>query len=461
VDGRVKVYLDNSQMEAYLTVYGPANGGTPVSLEQAQAALTENGVVEGIMIEAVNQALQPDDWEKTILVARGRPAQDGVDGSIEYKFPQVNEALKPIVMEDGRVDYKTLNLFHNVVRGQLLAVRIPPQPGVPGITVRGRTLLPKGGKNVVLPRGKNTVVDESGNQLYAVVDGHVSIVDNKVTVHNVLELKGDIDLSSGNIDFVGSVAIKGNITSGFVVKASGDVQVNGTIEGALVEAGGNVLVKNGIAGGYKAFVKANGSIFAKFAENAKMESNGDVVISDAIVQCVVKANGSIRVEGKKGTIVGGMLQAGEEISARTIGSPLSPQTSLEVGINPQLREESKNINHLFLEKRKALDTVSQHLSAYQKSAINIDNLPDKRKLVIIRLLDDFKKLKEELQEIEAKKEALDSEMNRIQKGRVKVSDTVYPGVQITIGHSIYTVNDSMRMVLFALDQGDVRPGALR
>jgi len=461
LDGYAKVFITGDGMSAYLTVYGPRTGGRSLTMQEVLEVVRGAGVVEGIDINNIAEALKSENWEKSFIVAHGTPPRDGVDGRIEYKISLPDKRGKPVELEDGRVDFRNLNLFTNVARGQLLAVRTPPVAGVPGKTVTGRTVVPKAGKNIPLPRGKNTVANESDTHLYAVIDGHVTMVEGKINVNTVLELSGDVDYSTGNIDYIGNVVVRGNITTGFTVKAGGDIEVNGVIEGAVVIAKGNILVKNGIAGGHKAQITAGGSLFARFVENARVEVEGDVIVSEGIIQSQVKAGNNILVEGRKGVIVGGTLQAVEEITARVIGSSLSPQTILEVGSNPHLREERKQINLEYQEKKKAFDNLNLYLHAYQKSGITMDNLPSKRKLALVQLLSEYKVLKTELEELTARKQLIEQELGRLQKGRVKVSDIAYPGVQITIGQAQFSLNDPIRRALFCLHEGDVKVEPLR
>ncbi|MGE5371332.1 MAG: DUF342 domain-containing protein [Solirubrobacterales bacterium] len=457
----IKVSISPDGMEASLFILIPP-GGKPATMEAALSALREDGVVEGIDHEQVRHAIQEYNAGRSISVARGISAQDGLDGRLEYHFELPDDdKMKPAEMEDGRVDYRNLNLINNVRRGELLVTRIPPKLGQPGTTVTGKPVVPKMGKSVPMPRGKNTVADEGGNYLYASSDGHVSIIDNKVTVNQVFEVAGDVDFASGNIEFVGNVFVRGNITSGFTVKAGGDVEVNGVIESAQVFAAGNILVKNGITGGHKAYVRAGGSIFAKFIENARIEAGNDVVINDAIVQSFVRANNYVRCEGRKGTIVGGTIQAGEEISAKVLGSALTPATVLEVGVNPVLREEYKTVMQQYAEKKRAFENVCQYLAVYQKSAVSLENLPDKRKLAVLKLLEDYKTQKVEVANLEDRKIQLETELEKMQRGRVKVHDIVYPGVQIVIGQAMYTVNDPLKYAMFIVDQGEVRMTSLR
>lgn len=460
-DGYAKVYISDDGMAAYLTVYGPKNGGRSINMQGILAALKDAGVVEGIEFGRLTECLKSENWDRPMLVAKGTAAQDGIDGRLEYQFMKPSKTAKPVELEDGKVDFRNLNLFISVSEGELLVLRTPPIPGVPGITVTGRAIAPRAGKNFPLPRGKNTVPNQDDTELLAAIDGHVMIVDGKVTVHTVLEISGSVDYSTGNIDYIGNVRIRGNITTGFTVKAGGDIEVNGVIEGATVIAKGNIVVKNGIAGGHKGLVRAGGSLFTRFVENARVEVEGDVIISEAIIQSVVSANRSIRVEGRKGVIVGGTLQAGEEISARVIGSPLSPQTVIEVGLNPQLREARKVLYQEYQEKKKNFENINQYIQAYQKTAVSPENLTPKRKIALAKMLNDYKTLKKELEELLARKQEIDNELNRLQGGRIKVSETVYPGVQITIGQAQYNVNDPIKYALFTLRDGDVKIEPLR
>ncbi|MGE5397867.1 MAG: FapA family protein [Chitinophagales bacterium] len=460
IDGTAKVLVSNNGMEAFLIVYPPRNGGNPMSFDNAMRILREAGVVEGIKSEAVIEATAESNWGKQVRVAIGISAKDGEDGRIDYRFTLPQEKAKLVELEDGRVDYRNLNLITNVQQGELLAVRILPKLGSPGVSVTGKPMLPRMGKNIPLPRGKNTMTDDDGNYLYARACGHVSIIDGKVSVDQVYEIKGDVDYSSGNIDFVGNVHVRGNVTSGFEVKAGGDIQVDGIIEAARLEAAGDVLVKNGVAGGHKAVVRAGGSIYARFIENALIEAINSIIVSDAIVQSTIRAGEYIKVEGKKGTIVGGFLQASEEITAKVIGSNLSPQTVLEVGVNPQLREEYRTVFQLHQEKRRSFEALSQQIQVYQKSALSTD-LPEKKKLAIIKLLEDYKVIKDELRHLEQRKDEIENELSRMQRGCVKVFDIIYPGVQIIIGQAIYTVNDPIKFAMFVLDQGDIRVGTYR
>jgi len=88
--------------------------------------------------------------------------------------------------------------------------------------------------------------------LYALKDGAVHYVDGSIAVYDVLEINGDVDFNTGNIDFNGYVNIKGTVEDNFSVKAEKDIEIGGVygIGGVkLIEStGGSIYIRGGVAG---------------------------------------------------------------------------------------------------------------------------------------------------------------------------------------------------------------------
>lgn len=244
------------------------------------------------------------------------------------------------------------------------------QMEIEGTDVLSNTLPPKPGKQVMLPLGKNTKA-LGENTVVASIAGQVILENGKLSVVPTIEIKGDVDLSTGNIDFVGSVVVRGSVQAGFTIKAEGDVEVYGTISGGTVEAD-NIVVKAGIQGMHRGQIKAKGNITSSFVENAVVSAGKDAVIGEAVLHSNVSAGKRVLVQGRKGTIAGGVVTAGEEIVAKVVGTQMNTTTKLEVGINPMLREEYQVV-------RKELAKAETDLDQVQKSLIflksqNIDDL---------------------------------------------------------------------------------------
>lgn len=461
IDGEAIVTLERDKMGAYLEVTAPVGNGKPCTLEKALNALQDNQVVFGVDANKVKECLQESNWGKSILVAEGKEPVHGVDAKIEYRFPTAGQMISLKIDETGKVNYHDLGLIYNVKAGDILAIKTPGAEGQAGMDVLGQELLPRKGKDPQLLGGKNTVLDPTGQYIFAQGDGHVCFMNNRVEVSPVFEVNGNVDYASGNVDFLGTVRISGTVTSGFRVKAGGDVEIGGSIEGAEVTATGNIMVKGGITGGSKGVVKAGGSIYTRFAENAHLEAGHYVMAREAIMQSKVKAGIGVKVTDKKAIIVGGTIQASREVESKVLGSQLATQTIVEVGINPHYREEYQQLIKDRVEKRKLYENINHNLQVYQKTKMSPDQMSDKQKMALLKLLDYYKSLRQELNDMEKRIETLEDEFEKTQLATVRALDIVYPGVRISIGKSIYIVNDPVKYSSFMLDQGEIRVSSLR
>ncbi len=72
--------------------------------------------------------------------------------------------------------------------------------------------------------------------IYANVNGQVSIIDNRIHVLDVYEVNESISMKIGNIDFPGKIVIRGDVPTGFTIKAEGDISIFGLVEAATIIA---------------------------------------------------------------------------------------------------------------------------------------------------------------------------------------------------------------------------------
>ena len=97
-------------------------------------------------------------------------------------------------------------------------------------------------------------------RFFSEVTGHASLVKGKVFVSSVFEVPADVDNSIGNVEYAGNVHVAGNVKGGFEVRAKGDIIVEGVVEDALLEAGGQIVVKRGIHGMGKGYLQAESNV---------------------------------------------------------------------------------------------------------------------------------------------------------------------------------------------------------
>lgn len=435
MDEEMGVELSKNKMFAIIHFFEPQGEGKMLSKDDILEILNKNHIVYGINHKAIDELLENKKYRYKYIIAKGKESVNGKNGALKFYFDVEKKSIKPKIGEDGSIDFKNLDLIEMTKEGQKLVSLIPPVEGKSGKNVLGEEIPTPVYKSAVLPKGKNVKVSEDGSSLIAEIEGQISYTNGKVNVYSTYEVAGNVDNSTGNIDFLGNVIVKGNVLTGFNIKAGGSIEVHGVVEGAELEADGDIILYRGMQGVNRGVLISNGNITAKYIENSSVKAHGDIQ-SNAIMHSEVKAGGSIILEGKKGLLVGGNVKAGVEIFAKTIGSPMATATEIEVGIDPEIiekyravEEELKSIKDNYKKMTQFSDSLAQ---LKKKGAISVEK---EEKLEKSLKTKDF--LYAKLQSLQNEIEILEPKIQERNDGKIKAYNVIYPGVKITIG-SIYT-----------------------
>ena len=442
----IRVLVRRDRMEAMIEVTVP-RGAPEVTMVQLADKLKAAGIVYGVDEDALERLTKVRAFYNTCC-ARGLPARDGDDACLTYHV-DLDSQGRPVELEDGRVDFKNINHFISVEQGQLLVEKTPPTAGVAGMDVLGLPVPSRRGKEIPWPLGRNvTVVD--GCRLVAAIAGQLSIIHRRVHVLPVMEIAGDVDYSTGNIDFMGSVIIGGSVESGFSVKAGGNVEIRGAIGGGMVEAN-NITVRTGIQGMNRSVVRARERLVANFIENATVYADKDVVVSDVIMHSKVFAGSRIIVEGRRGLVLGGRLSAGEEIRVRTAGSQAQAATDLEVSVNPFLKDEMLKLREEIKKKEELAEELVRSL-AYLRGQ-GLANLPAAARERHDKLEAEYKGLPDTLEDMRLRYVDIESLLYCMKPGKIRVANILYPGVRVAIGPLAKVIDDPLKYLsLYAQDR---------
>ncbi|GHV56492.1 polymerase [Spirochaetia bacterium] len=457
-DSRATVEISADEMRALITVTPPGPGGYDITAETYISLLRSERVHNGIKEDFLKEFADRPTYKQPVLAAEGLRAVDGRDAYIQYNFETDLSKVKIREGNNGKVDFKELNIIQNVVENQPLAKKIAPETGTMGQTVTGKSLPAKSGKDIGMPLGKNVHVADDGITILADINGQVVVFAEKINVEPVYEVQGNVDLKTGNIIFLGTVIIKGNVEVGFSVKAAGNIEISGTVEKAELEAEGDIIVHQGITGKGSGNIRAGKSIWAKFIENSSVEAGNMVVVSDGIINAQVDAGKRIICDGKRAHVVGGRLRATEEINVKTLGSATSgTETICEVGYDPKNKDEFSRFSKNKEIASAELTEVQRNLQTLinvkkQRGSLPEDKEADMQEMMEKRLalMDDVKKADEGIKQM---KEALD---NINVRGKVSASDKVYPGVRIVIRDTRDDVRNEYKATTFILEEGLVR-----
>ncbi|PJM85780.1 DUF342 domain-containing protein [Achromobacter ruhlandii] len=351
VDGSFDLEVDATCMSALVTLH-PPKGGKPVPLAVLRQAIADQGIVHGVLEKELAEAVERGGAQ-TVLIAQGTPPTRGTP----TRFESLLDRLKPRAQEIdelAQIDYRDLGSLLLVTPGMPLMRRIPPLPGIDGCNVLGQPVLPEELPDTPFNAEMSGVeIDpEDPNLLRAAIAGSPKLIHQGAQVNPVVEVDA-VDLSTGNINFQGSLQVRGDISATMEVRVTGDVVVNGTMEAALVEAGGNVTVKGGIigmaeavpdAGGgaanaaaRTAHIVCGGEVRARFITNAIISAGQNVEVEREIRQSSIAAGGSVNVGApntQQTAITGGQTRALQSVRAGTIGSPAGVPTLVQAGLDP-------------------------------------------------------------------------------------------------------------------------------
>ena len=216
---KVEVYLTSDLMKAYINISKPEEGGKTLSYNDLEEALHNKKVKFGINKAELLKLSKNPVYDKDILIAEGISQVDGKDGTYEFKFRYKDLGI-PKIKEDDTVDYFDLGIVQNVRKGDVLCIITKPDEGSEGQTVTGNIIKQKIGKPVPVLLGKNVEYgDENEEIIVSSIDGRVFLQGGKVNVEDEFYIKGNVDRSTGNIDFIGSITVGGIVEEGFSVKA--------------------------------------------------------------------------------------------------------------------------------------------------------------------------------------------------------------------------------------------------
>lgn len=432
------IKISPDRMSAYLTAEPPVNP------EEIFLILDEHRIKHGVNLDLIQQTCLQPLPVTNLQIAAGTPAEPGINGHVEYYFTPPE--IKPQLTHDDRVNYYELGQIISINSGQVLAIRQPATPGIPGINIMGESIKAVPGRIANFSYTKGARIN--GDELIADYDGALTWLNDKIGVSKLLIIPGDVDFSVGNIRHPGKIIIKGYVREGFTVIADDDIEIKGGIDGArVVSNGGSITVHGGIIGQGKSLVKAVGNIEARFIQEANVEAGANIVINEYILRSTIIAHDSVLVQGIKGRIIGdNTIQARSKIKANTIRN--GKNLCLEVeGIDrfayysriQNANERLKDMDRMLREMSVKLRLLNAEKEKYNTKEMKT-------------LLDKYMVLTEEQEnlsyEIKTMVQLLKSTRG---DGMIEVSDEVGPGMSFRIKNERLRLDKTLRSITIYYD----------
>lgn len=432
-----KIFLSNDEMEAYLEVRG---GIRPIDKKEIRRALSRNAIVEGIDQDMLDRLAEGNYSLHPLLIARGQAPEDGKDGWYEYFFRLLPEK-KPLLLEDGSVDYQRTEWFEIVERGQKLVYYHPATEGKAGRTVTGREVHSRKGKEQQMLSGKGFVVLDDQRTYLADITGRVEVIDGRLEITRLLVVE-NVSLATGNVYFDGSVYVKGNVGSGVTIQATEDVLVEGFVESATIECRGNIVLKQGNNARGNGYLKAGRKVIGKFFEAVKVYAVEEIS-ANYCLNCDLYSEGKVHISGKSGTIAGGVIHAVNGMIAYNVGNHIGLPTHIVLGVNDVILNKRKSIEEEIKENKRELTILTNAYEDMQKKfAPEIRNTMDFY-LKIENAIYTKEKQRDELME---EKEKLEKLMEEYANVRATVDGMLYENVMFEVNGLQWKSKQEMRKV---------------
>ncbi|EJN08895.1 DUF342 domain-containing protein [Herbaspirillum sp. YR522] len=461
-DGEFALEVSDDLMTASLTLVAPF-GGRAKSVDVVNA-IRAQGITYGILHEQLRGALSTGFCNK-LVIAQGLMPTPAEPARFESLLEEKQEELSEID-EDAVVSYADMGYLLLVSAGDPLMRRIPPVPGKDGIDIKGGKVPARPIADIQFAKesiGAEPSADDP-DLLVAMVPGQPTVIKNGVKINPIIDVE-NVDLSTGNLTFEGTVRVKGDVMTGMKLHVGGDVIVSGTVEAAEIVAGGNVVVKGGVIGhsegvtataGTTAIasrISAKGSVQVMFAESAHIEAADNILVLGNARQCELLAGNEITVgkgNPRTGQIIGGRIEATNVIRANTIGASTGNFTRVQVGLDPYLEEKIAIKEQEYSRKVAELDRTIKQQGYYKLN-------PDKATPEILFETSDKRKalayeVKVLLEEVAQMKDG----MVAAEDARIIVAKAVYEGVELRIGHEVWPVHSNLTGGTAQLFEGDIR-----
>ncbi|HPE89945.1 MAG: DUF342 domain-containing protein [Spirochaetaceae bacterium] len=436
-DGNIEITVSADMMTATAVLYPPIGDGAPLTPDYAAELLARMGISYGLLWDELSERILDANADRRIIrdvvVARGAPPVSEhpehvvVDGRFLPGF-------RPVSEDEHTVDWKAISQVLVVKKGEAIGRVIARREGANGSDVTGKPIA--FGKDQVTSYSLGKNVERVGDDILALSDGRVTLDGQRISVEEVLVIKGDVDYRVGHIMFPGDVVIEGCVAAGFKVYSGGSITIKETMDAFDVSAKRDLVCAQGIIGKDLGQVRVGGSLKAKFIENARVAVRGDAEVPGSIVGSSLYTLGRLSM-GDKGRIVGGEVFATHGVSCGFLGGGTKPVTVVNVGIDFTVQQKLEQAN-------AALRTMTVRLTRLQN---------------VRKLRPGDESLAKAVEEAQAKVKSLTDNVADLARrvdidedAAVEVKGLVYPGVIVTICHIRVNVDEPLKKARFRLDR---------
>ncbi len=385
----LRLNIEEDHMKLFMDA-APVGGGQDIARKEMLEVLKEAVDVERLdlgVIDDILRSLKEGKAAEDRRILKGTPAQDGTDGKLLLLKKKFSGEVDISTDKSGYVNYKELHLFDNIAKGDIVGRIYPPNKGVDGLDVLNKVVAAKTGKPIKVTADKTITVKASpdANHNYEILvaesDGYLLQEGAKLSIKPEFVVSGDLDLKYGNLDFIGTLRVTGDVVPDVTLQARQGIIVQGSLNGAsLISTEGGISVKGFYYGGPQSKVTCPKNFEASVVHNLNAEIGGDIRVTKEILDCTFRTHASLLTP--QGRLIGGETYVMSGVEAKSIGNEAGQKTVIHLCSDVEISSVYLKLNKNLESHDKAISLLERHLGPFAKNPerIQLLNPPQRAKM---------------------------------------------------------------------------------
>lgn len=446
----IRITLDHEKLHATAVLTKEMQSFSP---EMVADALASAGIIFGIDHARFGDVgRQPG---RPVVVAEGTAPAQGRPGWVEC-------LVSPPQLPAGKEGDNTRMVFKvlNVRKGEPVVQLHEPEVGADGISVTGEPIMGRRGVPVAVTAGPGVTADpQAAGRYLATVDGNLVIEGGgKVEVRDTIEFSDSLDITMGDIDFVGSLIVRGDIHGDINIKVGKNLTVFGDVADAVIVAGGDVIVRNGFMGRGAGSITAGGSVRVQHVRNQHISAGNEVHIERESVNGTITAKR--KIEAAHAVIAGGVLEADEVIEVGMLGRVEGGQVKVRVGRRGKIIDRLASMEKELRQLEKNFADIKDAVYKLVRMKIDAGKLSSDKETMLARLQEAQRQIPGKREQLLAEQSSLNAELQRHAEVKLTVHDTISDNVFIDVNGARKLTDAIVRGVVYTERNGELQATGL-
>ncbi|MFZ4575464.1 MAG: FapA family protein, partial [Phycisphaerales bacterium] len=266
----------------------------------------------------------------------------------------------------------------------------------------------------------------------------VQLTPGSTRVNPTLEIRGNVDFSTGSVDFPGDVVVFGDVRDCFTVKSGRDLTVHHLVDGATLHAARDCTLRHGMASKDRHKVVVGRNLDARYLSGVDCHVGGIARIESDITHCLLEVRGDVL--GPECCVVHGELRVDRSCDVAELGS--------QAGIETVVRIASEDRSAAYVERAQQLLSTLQ--SRIVKAEERVRDLRSVHGRMTSSQADALTELSFEVERLGSMKGRLQAGLGRLKAlsigaaAGVTVRRVIHPGVTIALGRWTITFTELAR-----------------